>query len=111
MSEAPVQSSIFNLPVGLQMRDRGIEKAIRHSETYIETARCVARILYRRLNRPISNDDIREVMLSYGIEPEHKNSHGGVFKNGEWEFVGWTPSKIPSNHGRPVRTWKLREGS
>lgn len=101
------QLSIFDLPSGIRGRDEGIARIVDTCETYVETARGVARILARRRG-VVSSDDVREVLTEYGIEAPHPNAIGAIFKGKEWHPVGWMQSKIPSNHGRVVRSWSLR---
>jgi hypothetical protein len=33
---------------------------------------------------------------------------GAIFRNGPWDFVGWQESTRESNHGRPIRSWRLK---
>jgi len=102
------QISIFDISAGRHARDAGIARIIDTNATFVETARGIARLLARRIG-VVCMDDVRKVLNDYGITPKHQNAFGAVFKGDEWVAVGWKQSEIPSNHGRPVRSWKLKD--
>lgn len=104
------QMSIFDLSAGIRGRDAGIEKVISNNECFAATMRGIARLIARRRGI-VSSDDLREMAVQYGIQPNHENAWGGIFRGTEWECVGFMRSKLPSNHARTIRTWRLKEGT
>lgn len=101
------QLSIFDIQSGMKARDEGIAKIIDSCGTYVETARGVARLICRRKGI-VSMDDVREVLSAHGVTAPHPNAIGAVFKGNEWVPVGFMKSKVPSNHARTIRTWRLK---
>jgi hypothetical protein len=59
----------------------------------------------------VTSDDLRAYAACWGIEPEHRNCWGAVWRPSEWRYVGFKKSTLPSNHSRMVRVWKLKEVS
>jgi len=72
---------------------------------YIERAREAARELLRQKDY-ITIDDVREVCPPpEDIDPRVM---GAVFKQSEFESVGWTTSKRKVNHSRPIQRFRLK---
>ena len=107
MSAQLQQLSIFDLQSGIRGRDAGIERVISNNECFSSTMRGIARLIARRKGI-VSSDDLREMASAYGIRPNHENAWGGIFRGNEWQAVGFIQSALPSNHGRFVRSWKLK---
>jgi hypothetical protein len=63
-----------------------------------------------RTNGTATADDAYDRLRVCGIpESALGNAAGSIFADREmWEPVGWRPSTRPSNHGRPIRVWRLR---
>ena len=55
----------------------------------------------------VTCDDLRELAVKMGISPSHPNAWGTIFR-GIWRVEGLVRSRIPSNHSRLIRVWKLR---
>lgn len=60
----------------------------------------------------VNADDLREYADARGIEPDHPNAWGAVFRSAptgyRFEKTGeWRQSRIPSNHGREIPTWAV----
>ena len=107
MSAQLQQLSIFDLQAGIRGRDDGIERVIGNNECFATTMRGIARIIARRRGI-VTSDDLREIASQYGIQPNHENAWGGIFRGKEWVCAGFIKSKLPSNHARTIRTWRLR---
>jgi len=101
------QLSIFDIGSGLKGRDDGISQIISNNECFIATMRGIARIIARRKGI-VNSDDLREVANEYGVKPKHSNAWGGIFRGSEWECAGRVKSKLPSNHAREIRSWKMK---
>jgi hypothetical protein len=101
------QLSIFDINAGIHGRDSGIEAVISSNECFVSTMRGIARIIVRRKG-VVTSDDLREIARDHGIVPKHENAWGGIFRGNEWECVGFMKSKLPSNHARTIRTWRMR---
>lgn len=104
------QLSIFDLQSAIHARDQGIARIIDNNGTFVETMRGIARLIARRRGI-VSSDDLRKVATDYGITPNHENAWGAIFRGNEWVAAGSIQSQIPSNHGRLIRTWRLKESS
>ena len=102
------QLKLFNLDAGIKQRDLGIESVLSNNESFAARAREIAELICQRKGT-VSIDDVREVLNEYEIEPDHCNAWGGIFRGKQWRQVGWTKSKLISNHARCVRRWQLTE--
>ena len=78
------------------------------AKDWLEYARREAVALYRKLNRSITIDDLREVCPPPGGAIDDRVM-GAVFRNDQWEPDGYTQSERKVCHGRPIRTFRLRE--
>lgn len=62
---------------------------------------------------PFSSDDVRQELDKQGIRVD-PHAIGGAFReaklSGLVEWIGETPSRIPSNHGRKVDCWRMAGG-
>lgn len=75
---------------------------------WLTRIRRVAHELYHVLDRPISADDLREVMARHPeLEPpgDSRNVMGQVFRDG-WERVGLIRSRTPGSHGNLLAEWR-----
>lgn len=80
----------------------------------LERARAIAHELatFERDDPTVLASEVRDVFVDrYGIEAWYDQNGrafwaGAIFKNGEWQAVGWTTS--PYNHNRS-RVWRLRK--
>lgn len=108
MSAQLQQLSIFDLPSGIAGRDAGILQVISNNQCFVSTMKGIARLLARRRG-VVSSDDLRKMATEYGVRPNHENAWGAIFRGKEWQAVGFIKSKLPSNHARMIRTWRLKE--
>jgi hypothetical protein len=100
----------LDLAKALEARDHGITKVASHNQTFLETARGIARMLCRQKGR-ITADDVREECAKRGIAPDHYNGWGGVFHKSEFECVGFTRSRQVQGHGNMIRVWRLKDAN
>lgn len=74
-------------------------------EDYLSLARRIAHMLYARLKRPITVDDVRAVAPP---PPEFDGRvMGAIFLTREWENVGYEKSPRKTCHRRPVALFVL----
>lgn len=92
---------------GMAQKQLGLDLVENNNQAFIETMRSKARMLARR-DGSVTTDCLRAIARDMGIEPDHPNAWGAIFKGGEWEQIGFESSVLPSNHGRIIRRWSLR---
>lgn len=83
----------------------GLERVARHNPDFIFIVRRYAEQHSRKYGS-VTSDDCRLWANSNDIYPLHHNAWGAVFRGPHWKPVGFTQSKIPSNHARTIRVWK-----
>ena len=84
---------------GQAYKEAGMEAAARHREIKLILARQQVReAALSREDRTASADD---TVVKLGP------AAGSLFKGKEWCFVDWKVSRRASNHGRPIRLWRL----
>lgn len=92
---------------GMAQKQLGLDLVENNNQVFIGTMRSRARDLARR-DGSVTTDDLRGEAIALGIEPEHPNAWGAIFKGREWQAVGYESSVHPSNHGRVIRRWSLK---
>ena len=97
----------LDLLAGEEARDRGIHLVAINGAAFLERARAAARSMAEMFGE-VSCDDIREWASVEGIKPHHRNVWGALFADSAWVCVGRRPSRLVSNHGREIKTWRLR---
>jgi hypothetical protein len=97
-----------SLREGEAARDEGVALVSENNPTFVEIMREAARVLARK-NGSVCSDDLRAYAQMCGIEPEHQNAWGAIFRGQEWVVVGRRKSRLTSNHAREIRVWTLRE--
>lgn len=99
-----VQSSLFDPIAAQKAKERGISVAAENRSDLLRVAKDYAEILYFRVDRPISTDDVYHDLEVMGYHPELLgNAWGSVFRG--WRCVGFTNSTRVSNHSRAIRLW------
>lgn len=87
-----------------------IDIAADNKNMLVQAARTVARVL--GVKGPVTIDDVTfEMSKTYNVlatKGKKQNWKGSVFASGEWVFIGETPSRQVSSHGRPVGMWALK---
>lgn len=86
-----------------QLADAGLERAAAHRREALDLARLLAEMLAHK-NGSVTADDV----FLY-LHPEALGkAAGAIFRDEQWEFIGWEPSTRASNHARWIRRWRLR---
>ena len=93
---------------GKELKQLGLDLVEEHNKTFVELMREHAIALSRRHGR-VTSDDLRAAAARSGIEPDHKNAWGAIFRGKNWKPLGFENSKIPSNHARVIRVWRWEE--
>jgi len=97
----------LSLDQALAGRDLGLDQLEGHYPRWLDRARVVAEEICRRRGT-VTADDIREVLpIPEGVHP---NTMGAVFRNSQFEFVGWERSAQPQRHANRIGRWRLRNG-
>ena len=91
---------------GAELKRLGLDSIEINHGDFIGTARQFATLLAQKNGR-VTMDDVRDVLDKLGIEPKHANVYGAIFRGDEWQCIGWTRSKRPSNHYRAIQMWSL----
>ena len=89
---------------GQILKQYGIELVRSHNPDFVELCRGYARE-HATAYGSVTSDDVRLWANLNDIYPNHPNAWGAVFKTG-FERVGFTKSKIPSNHARIISIWR-----
>lgn len=98
------------LSEGERLKASGMKRAIgsHDRQTALQQARRIAeKFAKQRMAKWATIDDV----LQY--KPDLRellgNAAGSVFKDGRWRFLRYVKSERPSNHGRVIRVWQLKE--
>jgi hypothetical protein len=95
---------------GENPKDTGIASVESHNPTFVEKMRARA-IEVATSEGTVTSDDLRRYGKAYGIEPNHPNAWGAIFRGNLWRSVGRKKSTLNSNHSREIRVWSLKEVS
>lgn len=93
--------------LGLELKRAGIARAEGRDPSLAETVRAFLRELAAD-GRSVTIDDARNWLDSLGIEAPSPAWWGCIFRAGEWELVGFSPSKRPAKHAHRNSVWRLR---
>lgn len=97
----------LDLLQGELLRDEGIDKVSDNNQVFIETMRGYARMIIRN-SGSVTTDSLRVIADQIGLEPNSHQAWGAIFRSKEFEACGYTHSRVPSNHGRLIRRWRLK---
>jgi hypothetical protein len=90
-----------------EARDGALDLFEEHRAEWLASARHAAILLYRRVRRPLTIDDVRaECPPPAWADPRVM---GAVFRG--WNPVGYTNSRRRTCHGRPIRLFEPTEES
>ena len=89
----------------MSLKDRGIELVEQNNLEFVNNMRNQAMRISRRFGQ-VTVDMLRIYAENSGIQPEHPNAWGAVFRCKGWKRVGYKPSKTISAHGRVIGIWK-----
>ena len=92
---------------GIQRREAGKDSVSANCEAFLGIIREEAKRIVLEQGK-VTCDDLRRYASTRGIEPEHQNAWGAVFRGGEWECVGHCQSTVPSTHAREIKVWRLK---
>lgn len=96
----------LNLSAGQARKERGLNLVEAKDFEFIETMRDEAELI-SGWNGRVTIDDLREYAATINITPSSPNSWGCIFRGKQWKCIGYTQSKLPSNHARRVAIWTL----
>jgi len=92
--------------VGRHQMELGLARAESSHKEALDLAKWVAELIGHK-QPTVTVDDV-----FLWIDPEALGAAAGaIFRYGPWEFVNWQESMRESNHGRPIRAWRLRNGN
>ena len=89
--------------VGREQMELGLARAESSHKEALDCAQLVAQFLGSD-GAFISADDVFKIIDSKALG----KACGAIFRTSDWEFVGWQESTRESNHGRPLRAWRLK---
>lgn len=95
-------------PDGDALKTEGQAQVAEHNHVFMETMRTFARN-HAVHHGSVTSDDLRLYAAEHGLVPKHPNAWGAIFHGKGWKAVGYTRSKLPSNHARTVRVWEWSE--
>jgi len=100
------QRELFNLPLGEQLKEVGIQQAVEPRDDLLGRARQIGRAVAIERGT-VTADDVQRRLIAEG-SPPLGNAAGALFRGHEWEFTGqWKKSARVSNHARQNRVWRL----
>lgn len=101
-----IQSDLFN--EGERLKSEGKDLAVKNRADVFRTAKQWSKWL-GNLQETVTADDVHDRMEKLGyVSGDLGNAAGSVFSGGQWERVGYTKSRRPSNHARVIGVWRLR---
>jgi len=96
--------SQLNLPLGIRLRDIGLDAVEDHNLTWVERMRIVAKNICDK-QVTVSADDLRQYVVSHQDFPDHPNAWGSIFREKGWKMIGRKKSEAPSAHAREIKVW------
>jgi hypothetical protein len=109
MMSSESQLNFWNLDgTGTLLKERGLDSVESHETTFVEKMRRRA-VEIATESGTVTSDDLRSYAKAYGIEPNHQNAWGAIFRGKLWRSVGRKKSTVNSNHSREIRVWALTE--
>ena len=96
----------FNLELGERQKIYGMELVEFNNQGFVHSMRKMARKMIKQCGR-ITCDDLRVIANRYGIEPDHPNAWGAIFRTKDFVACGFEKSKLASNHARRIIVWTL----
>ena len=94
----------MNLTEGRKLRDAGIKKVAINNADFIAKMQKKA-LRLSETKGEVHIDDLRAYAIKQGIQPDHKNAWGAIFRAKGWHKIGYRPSALPSNHGHVSPVW------
>lgn len=96
-----MQSELFN-------KEKGMKLAADANRQWLEKARELAiKIGKNPLNREVGTS-IEQVRCFWKHDVPFGNWAGSIFKDGNWEHLGYRQARHEGSHGRIVKTWRLK---
>lgn len=92
---------------GIAEKQLGLALVEDHNRYFVEAMRDEA-VKVAMSQGKVSIDDLRPIAARRGLEPDHQNAWGAVFRGKRWQRAGYKQSNYPSNHGRTIAIWELR---
>jgi len=100
----------FNLQLGEQAKIYGMDLVEFNNQGFVFSMRKLARQMIKQCGK-ITCDDLRIIADKYGIEPDHPNAWGSIFKTKDFIECGFQKSKRISNHARRIIVWTLKDNN
>jgi hypothetical protein len=103
---------------GRQRKEKALDQAEAEKQAAIAWLRKECANLYQQRVRGMPSfpekwwvcaDDARRLYEGSRFPAAYAaNRHffGAIFRGSQWQKVGWTDSKHPSNNGRDIKTWR-----
>ena len=86
-----------------QLMLAGLRKASQAHKDSLAAAQWLAEMIGHQQETVTADDVFR------WVDPSAVGAAAGnLFRGGSWVFSHWQDSERPSNHGRPLRAWRLK---
>lgn len=98
-----------SLQLGLALKDEGMNYATACKNELLDKVREAMRL--QAFWGPVTADDAYAWLIKEDYEIDALGAAAGSIFSGDPAFVftgQWVTSKRPSNHARPIRSWRLR---
>ena len=93
--------------IGLHDKQLGLYRVESHNTALVNLARSIAKDLCAKYGS-CTIDQVRSDPRIAEFQPSSSAVWGSVFHGDEWQFVGWEPSTLKSNHARFIRRWRYQ---
>ncbi|MEM6485324.1 MAG: hypothetical protein AAF662_10110 [Pseudomonadota bacterium] len=91
---------------GETQKQQGLDLVVLNNQEFVKCMREHAESIALHKG-DVSADDLRPVAERIGIEPNHPNAWGAIFKGRVFRRKSSVKSRWPSNHGRYITLWEL----
>lgn len=88
-----------------QLMLKGLARAEGAHKEALDCAKWLAELIGNK-QPTVTADDVFQWIDPKALGP----AAGAIFRDGTWEFSHWQESTRETNHGRPLRAWRLSAG-
>lgn len=97
----------MSLETGKREKQLGLDLVTDHNQDFVAILRAYAEAFC--LNHgTVTTDDLRDYADEHGLQPNHPNAWGAIFRGKRFVEAGRVKSRRTSNHAREIRRWALR---
>lgn len=92
---------------GDALKQIGLNLVSAHNEDFLAVMRAHARVIAMEQGE-VTTDDLQAYAARIGLEPQHPNAWGAIFRQGEgFKKIGYRKSRRPKAHARMISVWGI----